>query len=73
MVQIKALDGKREDKKRNLEGIHRGDGDAAIRSYYTRLFNISNILLSKKVNPITSVVTFSSVQSLSRVRLFATP
>ncbi|KAI4556939.1 hypothetical protein MJG53_018893 [Ovis ammon polii x Ovis aries] len=23
MVQIKALDGKREDKKRNLEGIHR--------------------------------------------------
>lgn len=42
----------------NLEGIGRGDGDAAIRS--TRLFNVSNILLSKKVNQITSVVTSHS-------------
>ena len=44
----------------NVEGIHRGDGDAALRSYCTRLFKISNILLSKKVNQITLVVTLQS-------------
>lgn len=47
--------GRERTRTGNLEGIRRGDGDAAIRS--TRLFNISNILLSKKVNKITSVVT----------------
>lgn len=52
--------GKRGRETGNVEGIHRGDGDAALRSYCTRLFNISNILLSKKVHQITSVVTLQS-------------